>query len=38
VQRGTEITEAKAKINSRRSTGSNNNVPEQGAQTPEGVS
>lgn len=31
MQRGTEITEAKAKINSRSSTESNNNVPEQGA-------
>jgi len=29
VQRGTEITEAKAKINSRSSTESNNNIPEQ---------
>lgn len=31
MQRGTEIIEAKAKINSRSSTESNNNVPEQGA-------
>lgn len=31
MQRGTEITEAKAKINSRSSAESNNNVPEQGA-------
>lgn len=31
MQQGTEITEAKAKINSRSSAESNNNVPEQGA-------
>lgn len=31
MQQGTEITEAKAKINSRSSAESNNNIPEQGA-------